>query len=367
MELAEKAVRRFRERFGTAPDGVAFAPGRVNVIGEHVDYCGLPVLPFALPHGIAIAFRRRRDSLVRFANESRESPELRLPGEAEGWGRYVGAAAQAVGGARGADGMAVSDLPMASGLSSSSALVVASALALLRANGLRPPKPELALRLAAAEQGVAIAGGAMDQSVSLGARAGCAMWIHGDEWRRIPIPPGFRFLAAYSGEEADKGGPVGTLFDLRVREAKDALAGPPGSLRPPLDRRLRHVRSEAARTRAAVRALETGDARALGRILVAGHRSLRDDYEVSSPALDELVARALEAGALGARLTGAGFGGSVVVLNEPATHERVRERLVRSFYEPRGLPPEGALLDAVPSDGARVIPVQSLLGSASAT
>ncbi len=391
--LLRRAAAAFQERYRAQPEGVAFAPGRVNLIGEHVDYCQLPVLPFALSRGIAIAFRPRSDRTIRCANERAEFEDLHFAAEdapSRSWGRYPGAAARAVSGDAGFDGMVVSNLPIASGLSSSSSLVVATALALLRANGREtPPLPELALRLAAAERGVAIAGGAMDQSAALGARAGHALRIdfHRPGWQGIPVDARrFRFLAAFSGERAAKVGATGQTFDQRVREAAAAVARlrdvPPDgggfgpaypppfaetsadalrraarALPPPLDRRFRHLLSEAERTRDAIRALAEGDAPALGRILNEAHRSLRCDFEVSVPALDDLTAATTDAGALGARLTGAGFGGSVVALAEPDSAAGVRDRLRKTFYEPRGVPADTSLLDATPADGAGVFPV----------
>ncbi len=391
--LLRRATEAFRERHGVRPAGVAFAPGRVNLIGEHVDYCQLPVLPFALSRGIAMAFHPRSDRMIQCGNERAEFEKVRFaPGDpVTGWGRYPAAAARAVGGDTGFDGMVVSNLPIASGLSSSSALVVATALALLRVNNREASLPELALELAAAERGVAIAGGAMDQSVALGARAGHALRIdfHRPRWRWIPVDPRpFRFLAAFSGERAAKGGPVGRIFDRRVREATTAIArvrdmpadgggfGPdyplpfaetsPETLRraarglpPPLDRRFLHLVNEAERTGDAGRALAEGDAPALGRILNDAHRSLRHDFEVSTPALDDLTRAALDAGALGARLTGAGFGGSAVILAEPDSFAGIRDRLRTAFYEPRGIPVETSLIDATPADGASVFTVPS--------
>ncbi len=389
--LLRRAAEAFRERYGALATGIGFAPGRVNLIGEHVDYCELPVLPFALSHGIAIAFRPRSDRVIRCANRNPAFAEIRFtPGESvDGWGRYLAAAGSVEKIDRGFDGMVVSNLPIASGLSSSSSLVVAAALALLWVNRQAVPFPKLALLVAAAEQGVAIAGGAMDQSVALGAQAGHALWIdfHEPGWRQIPVDPDrFGFLAAFSGEVAEKGGPLGQVFDQRVQEAHTAIARlretPPddGGFGPdypapfaatsgktllraarhlpsPLDRRFRHLVTEAERTRNAARALEEGDAATLGRLLNEAHDSLRDDFEVSTAGLDDLVEQARKAGALGARLTGAGFGGSIVILAEPRALPGIREQLMESFYRPRGLSPEAALLDATPAGGAKVFPI----------
>lgn len=394
------ARRAFRERFGHAPEGIAFAPGRVNLIGEHVDYCGLPVLPAALSRGVALAFAARPDDRVRCPTTAPgfEEVAFRL-GEAPpaaGFGRYLAAAAAGVGrwtsGFRGGlDGAIASDLPVAAGLSSSSAVVVAAALALLavrgRLSGTGPSpgeKMRLALDLAAAEHGVAIQGGAMDQSICLAAVPGHALHLSFDPpaWKPVPVNPArFSFFAAYSGQRADKGGIAGITFDARVREARAALAHarqflpqadtypslvanhPQAALLAAADRlpaplagRFRHVVTEAGRTAAAARFLEDGDAAGLGRVLNESHESLRRDYEVSTPDLDALVEAARSAGALGARLTGAGLGGSVVILAPPGQEAPLRAQLTNQYYLPRGIPAPGDthLLDATPSGPATV-------------
>ena len=378
---ANAARARFRDRFGRPPEGVAFAPGRVNLIGEHVDYCGLPVLPAALARGVALAFGARPDSRIRCATTEPGHPETRFAiggAPPAGFGRYLAAGALACGDpGPGFDGFLASDLPAASGLSSSSALVVATALALHAVRGREPPARErLAIALAEAEHRVALAGGAMDQSICLGARPGHALAISFDPpaWRPVPIDPApVAFLVAFSGERAEKGGAAGAVFDARGREAKEALrlAGLPrnrlgtpaalaraAALPRPLDGRLRHLASEARRTAAAERCLREGDAPGLGALLDGSHRSLRDDYGVSTPELDALVAEARRGGALGARLTGAGLGGSVVILSLPERRAAVRSRLRERFFAPRGVPdPDGThLLDGTPAGPAELLP-----------
>ena len=397
------AVGAFRERFGRAPEGIAFAPGRVNLIGEHVDYCGLPVLPAALSHGVALAFAARRDERVRCLTTAPGFDEAEfIPGDAPaaGFGRYLAAAANGLeagrwtpGSRAGLDGAIASDLPVAAGLSSSSAVVIAGALALLAARGrLGPGAPlprgaamRLALDLAEAEHGVAIQGGAMDQSICLGAVPGHALHIAFEPpgWTPIPVDRSrFRFLVAYSGRRADKGSAAGTIFDERVRQARQALALAREFLRDansypalvanhslpallaaadrmpaPLGGRFRHVVTEADRITAAVAHLQNGDAAALGEVLDASHESLRRDYEVSTPELDELVEAARSAGALGARLTGAGLGGSAVILAAPDREQAIRTAIAERYYLPRGIPePDGThLLDATPSGAAVLV------------
>ena len=393
-----RAARAFAERFGGRPEAVAFAPGRINLIGEHVDYCGLPVLPAALPQGIALAFRSAPRARIRCRSTGSGYGETQV-GLADpapsGFGRYLSAAAAGLRsggwigpGARGFGGVLASNLPPASGLSSSSALVVAAALAMLAVNGRlragaalsREDQRRLAGDLAEAEHGVAIRGGAMDQSVCLGAAPGHALFIEfkPPRWTQVPVARRFSFLAAFSGRRADKGGAAGVLFNRRVRQAEEAISrvqrlladrsGLPALLRrhgtaalreagrrlpPSLDRRFRHLVTEADRTRLARLALERGEPTKLGALLDASHESLRRDYEVSTAELDALVRTARDAGAPGARLTGAGLGGSVVILTTPDQRETVRTALISRYYRPRGIEaPERFLLDADPAPGA---------------
>jgi len=395
------ARRAFRERHGRGPEGVAFAPGRVNLIGEHVDYCGLPVLPAALSHGVALAFAARRDGRVRCRTTEPGFDEAdfiiaKSPAPA-GFGRYLAAAAAGLDTGRwtpasrtGFDGTIASDLPVAAGLSSSSAVVIAGALALLAVRGRLAPGEtlpredamRLALDLAAAEHGVAIQGGAMDQSVCMGGVPGHALHIAFEPLRWTPVrvdPSRFCFLVAHSGQRADKGGAAGAVFDERVRQARDALhlaraflpdadsypalvahrplpdlLAAADRLPAPLAGRFRHVVTEARRTAAAALHLEGRDAAAFGETLDASHESLRRDYEVSTPELDELVEAARDAGALGARLTGAGLGGSVVILAPPGRTAAIRAHLAERYYLARGIAaPRGThLLDATPSGPA---------------
>ena len=397
----DAARRAFRERFGRTPEGAAFAPGRVNLIGEHVDYCGLPVLPAALSRGVALAFAARRDERVRCLTTAPGFDETDFTiGESlppAGFGRYLAAAAAGLDAGRwtpgsraGFDGAIASDLPVAAGLSSSSAVVIAGAFALLGVRGGLTPgealPPEdamrLALDLAEAEHGVAIQGGAMDQSVCLGAVPGHALHIAFEPSRWTPVrvdPHRFRFLVAYTGERADKGGEAGAIFDERVRQARKALhraraflphadsypalvakhtlpdlLAAADRLPAPLAGRFRHVVTEARRTAAAARQLKDRAAAAFGETLDASHESLRRDYEVSTPDLDELVEAARDAGALGARLTGAGLGGSVVILARPGREAAIEARLTERYYLRRTIAAPGGthLLDATPSGSA---------------
>jgi galactokinase len=394
--MRESLAARFRGAFDGDAAFAVHAPGRVNLIGEHVDYCGLPVFPMAVQRGVTIAARPRRDAVSRLINLSAQFPERRFrvgadiptlpPGD---WGNYLQAAAQAVarryGNLKGVDAVVGSDLPIAAGLSSSAALVVAAGLALLAANEVAYDPLELMELLAAGEQYVGTAGGGMDQAISIGARAGFAARIEFRPVRlsHVPVPDGWRFLVAWSLKHAEKSGPAQRLYNARTQETASAreivaqhlalgpiatyaelLAARPRAellesgavLEPDLLKRYRHVVSEGARVDDAVAAMTRNDLAAFGALMDASHESLREDYEVSSPELDRLVEVAREAGAAGARLTGAGFGGSIVALvpaeRAEAALGEIRERYYAAYSQDEV---ESWLFVALPSAGARVI------------
>jgi galactokinase len=332
----------------------------------------------AIQRAVRVALRPRRDSRVRLENldpgfEPREfeiGPEI-APFAAGDWGNYAKAAAQAL--ARrapircGFEALVVGDVPAAAGLSSSSALAVASALAVLAANGTEIDRLELMELCARAERYVGTESGGMDQAICLGGRAGHAVLIEFEplRLRPTPVPSDWRFVIANTFVEAKKSGAAQAGYNARVCECAEALrefealsyrelvaehsAGEllglaEKQLPDVLLRRFRHVVSENARVEDARAAMLEGDLAAFGRLMDASHASLRDDYEVSCAELDRLVELARAGGAAGARLTGAGFGGCIVALCRASRLERLLERL------PRG----PAVLVAEPSDGARV-------------
>jgi galactokinase len=276
------------------------APGRINLIGEHTDYSGGLVLPVAIQLGITLSF------------EPADGIALEAPG-GERYVEAVWAELAALGRPEvGITGSVEADLPQGAGLGSSGAFEVAVALALCAAAEFELEPLELALACQRAERrAVGVPSGLLDQAASLLGRAGSALLLDCGslEHRWVPLPDEVAILVLDSGERhaLEQSG-----YGDRRRELE---AGDP--------RRVRHVQTENARVRATVAAFERGDTRALGLIFAASHASLRDDYEVSTPALDALVAAALDAGAFAARMTGGGFGGSIVALAEPARAEDV--------------------------------------------
>ena len=399
----ERERLAFREAFdGEDPSHLSRAPGRVNLIGEHTDYNNLPVFPMALRQEIRVLFRPRDDATVRFANLDAEFPPRSfplshdIPREGAGdWGNYLKAPCQALtrrlGPLRGMDALLASTLPVASGLSSSSALVIAVGRALLSANRTEIPTLELAEEMARAERYTGTQGGGMDQAISLGAVAGRASRIEFDPLRMFEsaVPPGWRFVVAHTLVRAEKSGGAQAAYNRRREECAEALAtlGPvltpdpaahsptypellariplkellplaEAHLSPNLLPRFRHVVTEAARVYEAEEAMHRGDLLTFGILMDASHESLRNDYEVSSPELDRLVALARKGGAAGARLTGAGFGGCVVALTEDRYLDRVFSSL-EGYYRNLGstdLLPRVLFL-AEPSGGAAIQPL----------
>jgi galactokinase len=363
------------------------APGRVNLIGEHIDYHGLPVLPIAIRRSVRVAFRARPDHRIRAVSaggygvrDFAWTADL-APVAGGDWENYLRAAACAVGrkwgAGRGVDAAIVSDLPPAAGLSSSSALIVAFTLSLLHANAIAPTFEELMEILPEGEQFVGTRGGGMDHAASLASRAGCASLIEFDPLavRPVPVPPDWAFLVAHSLTVAEKSGAVRQQYNACRAAGTTALQrlGFPSyrlaiqgrtlaQLEELAEQKLinaaeqaafLHVASEALRVRAAVRAMERPDAAAFGSLLVASHASLRDRLHVSCAALDRLVAAAIDSGALGARLTGAGFGGCAVVFCRQPDLPAVRSGLIRRYYA--GLPQFDErlhLIHAEPGPGA---------------
>lgn len=369
--------RRFHKLFGTAPAAVVCAPGRVNLIGEHLDYAGLPVLPMAIERRITLHVASRTDDRVRLVSAreefgEREFPIARsIPPYPKGdWGNYPKAAVQGLveagHGVAGFDGVLDSDLPPAAGLSSSSALVVATALAALAASRggggadlALPDRLSFAALLARAERYVGTRGGGMDQAAILAGREGRALHIRFDPLRvdYVRVPTEWTFVVAHSLATAEKSGAAREAYNTRRAEVESALKldGDGREIPAPLRQRLQHVVGEAERVEHAVSALRSDDIDAFGRLMLASHESLRADFEVSTAALDTLVQESMAAGAVGARLTGAGLGGCVLALVPFPALDGFLERMHAAYYEPRGLSPNGNHLFAVqPGSGAAV-------------
>lgn len=433
LERAGTLARELRALGGADSRIVAVrAPGRVNLIGEHTDYSGLPVLPAAIDRSTIVAAiaSPEHEMILRNTDRTFESRsfqiEKAIPAYPVGdWANYVKAGIQGVIDHFGARGVPDAKLrgatmivdgrvPVAAGLSSSSALTVAAALAFMALNGLELAPLECAAMLARSEWYVGTRGGGMDQAAALMGRRDHALFIEFNPLRvrAIKMPSGAALVVADSCEIADKSGSVRTEYNRRVVEcslaariiarqmkldgvrtlgdvvsasanwhsadliaileatapprlapdlveaahilgiSRDALADDllgGGAIGVKLDpsapleilRRARHVLTETERVVRAAAILEEGDLVAMGALMNASHASLAADFDCSTPRLDRIVAAARNGGALGARLTGAGFGGSIVALSRAAEAERIFNSIDREYYEPLGIDAHG--------------------------
>lgn len=361
---AQRAITLFRDTFSAKPEGVWVAPGRVNLIGEHVDYNGGLCLPMALPHRTFVAARRRSDDEARLV--SALDPQAVwsggvgaiAPGTVAGWVAYAAGPAWTLRG----DGHPVSGfeatydscVPLGAGLSSSAAIECATAAALdgLFGFGLMDDdagRAAVARACQRAENEVAGAPtGGLDQAAAMRCRAGHALELDclDGSVQQIPFdlePDGLRLLVIdtraehalvdgqYAARRASCEEAARILGVQFLREVTDLDAALAQLTNPVQQRRVRHVVTEIARVRELVALLRDGRIREAGAVMDASHTSLRDDYEVTCPELDVAVEAARDAGALGARMTGGGFGGSAIALVPQDRVERVMASVADAF------------------------------------
>jgi galactokinase len=371
---------QFRVLTGAAPEGVWSAPGRVNLIGEHTDYNDGLCLPVALPLRTRVAAARRDDRTLRLqslqAPTGQAAVEVGLDevreGRPGGWAAYVAGAVWALEQdghvLSGLDALVDGDVPVGAGLSSSAALVCATALAAADLHGLDlgdtdPGRAHLAQLCVRAENTIAGAPtGGMDQAAALRCRGGHALLLdcRDGSVRQVPFDLPAHGLALLvvdtraghantDGQYADRRRAcedaarrlgLASLREVVPAGLADALAELDDAV---LQRRTRHVVTEIDRVRNAVAALEDDDFPRVGRLFTESHASMRDDFEISCPELDLVVETALRHGALGARMTGGGFGGSAIALGRAedvdTLADRVRTAFVDAgFREPRCFP-----------------------------
>ncbi len=371
----------FFQRTGQQPEGTWVAPGRVNLIGEHTDYNDGYVLPLAIDRGVMLTAARREDGALRIWSLQENEPALSSiddlgPGSVKGWAAYVAGVAWAmrVAGARigGADIVLSGDVPLGAGLASSAALECATALALddLYGTGMEPEDRAL-LAHRAENDFVGVPCGVMDQMAATLGRTGHALFLDTRSLAHEHVPfdlaaAGLTLLvidtrsghALVEGKYADRRAAcesaadelgLAALRDLRSDELEEALA----TLDDERAGRVRHVVTENGRVLETVDLLRAQRFPDIGPLLTASHASLRKDYAVSSPELDTAVDSALLAGALGARMTGAGFGGSAVALVEVGAAHDVTAAVTAAFAERGFGTPE--LFPAVASEGAHRI------------
>ncbi len=345
------------------------APGRVNLIGEHTDYNNGLVLPLAIDRDIRIAAiptDDRRVELTRVDTGERRGFDLDEDRAPDGtWLDYVAGTAAALADSglpiTGLRGIISTSLPEGAGLSSSAAIELASAWALLGREARTVDPLGLAQIAQRAENAyVGIQSGLMDQFAAACGVVGHALYLdcRSLEWRPVRLPRDVAIVVCHTGSSRRLGGSEYNLrreqceaavavlarADPEVRSLRDAsaalLAAERHNLDPVVARRAEHVITENERVEALIAALEAGDVAAIGPILRAGHESLRDAYEVSSPELDALVEIAVAVpGVIGARMTGAGFGGCTINLVQPAAIDDLREAVMARYPARTGRTP----------------------------
>jgi len=368
----------FVSRFNGPPRWVVRAPGRVNLIGEHTDYNDGFVLPLAIDRAVWIALAPRDDRRVEvFSLDFNDLADLFLDNLTQGdghWSEYVKGTAWSLREAgfalTGWDGVLAGDVPVGAGLSSSAALELAVARAFAAACSFAwDPATIARLAQRAENQWVGVHCGIMDQLISAAGRENCALLIdcRGLECTPVAFPPG---VAVAVLDTSTRRGLVDSEYNQRRRQCEEAAEffgvtalrdvdvetfnRRAGELDDVTWRRARHVVTENQRTLDAAEAMRRGDLVALGKLLAASHESLRDDFEVSSPALDAMVRAALNHPAChGARMTGAGFGGCAVALIDAVAADAFVEAVAADYRKETGLVPAVYVCRA--TNGAEVV------------
>ncbi len=380
-DAAQRASASFESEYGRPPGGVWSAPGRVNLIGEHTDYNGGLVLPFAIDRRTYCAAALRDDRILRVRSATIEgeaaiaiddlSPEL-----LSGWSAYplgvawaLGQAGADLSAASGVDLYLTSDVPLGAGLSSSAAIECAVAVALNELWGLGRDRMALA-RAGRLAENVAVGAptGIMDQSASLLGEADHAVFLdcsteiaesvplHLDRegLAVLVIDTHVRHEHATGGygdrrESCERGAALLGVTSLHFIGESD-LPRARAVLDDETYRRVRHVVTESARVAATVRALCDEGPQAIGELLLASHASMRDDFEISVPELDLAVESAMRHGALGARMTGGGFGGAAIALVAVDAADGIAAAVTEDFATAGFAAPR--CFTVVPSDGA---------------
>ena len=370
--------KKFLETFGAEPDLVAAAPGRVNLIGEHIDYSDGFVLPFAIKDRTLVAARKRGDSTVRIASAQRRNKIVTVdistvkPGLKGEWERYALGVLWALGVKEGVDLLIDGHVPLGAGLSSSAALECSVATAMNHLFDLGFNLEELArLTQKAENQYVGVPCGIMDQSVSLMATQGSALLLDCRDLTTKNIPfdvasSGLELLiidtqahhaltdGGYAERRASCESVVAKLGIASLRElSMEQLENSRGLLTETEFVRARHAVTEMKRVLECVDALSNSDFEKVGHLINQSHTSLRDDYTVSCPELDTAVEAALSAGALGSRMVGGGFGGSAIALIQ-ASKTKETIKLIEKAFSNKGFKAP-RFFASLPSQGAELL------------
>ena len=369
---------KFLETFGEEPDLVAAAPGRVNLIGEHIDYSEGFVLPFAIKDRTLVAARKRDDSIVRVASAQRRNKIISVdinevkPGLKGEWERYALGVLWSMGVKSGVDLLIDGHVPLGAGLSSSAALECSVATAMNHLFDMGFSLEELArLTQKAENQYVGVPCGIMDQSVSLMATNGFALLLDCRDLstRNIPFDVashGLELLiidtqahhALTDGGYAERRASCESVAaKLGVKSMRELTREQLDSSRDKLSEseyiRARHAVTEMKRVLDCVEALASEDFTQVGQLLNQSHNSLRDDYTVSCPELDTAVEASLAAGALGARMVGGGFGGSAIALIQVSKTSQTISAVEKAFADKKFKAPR--FFTSLPSQGAELL------------
>lgn len=376
--LREKVIHAFQQRFGESPAFIIRAPGRVNLIGEHTDYNAGFVLPMAINRAVWMAIRPRPDHTVSLYSLDMASPadfhleDLRY--ERQGWAEYVKGVAwvlyQRGYAVSGWEGVMSSDVPIGAGLSSSAALELAVARAFSAVDNWEWQAAKMALVGQEAEnKWVGVNCGIMDQMISAAGKANHALLIDCRDLsnKLVPLPAG---CAVVILDTATRRGLVDSAYNERRQQCEAAaqffkvshlrdvsltqLTEQAKKLDKLTYQRAKHVVSENERVLETVAAMQENNPGRVGELMVASHLSLRDDFEVSSPALNQIVEIALaQPGCYGARMTGAGFGGCAVALVQAEQAETFAQAVAEQYHSQSGLQPN--IYISVATDGAAVV------------
>ena len=369
---------KFQEVFGTRPDIIASAPGRVNLIGEHVDFLDGFVLPFAISDATTVAIAKNSSNKIRCASIQKKGVVSTIdcaniaPKSGEAWARYPIGVLWSLGIETGIDILVDGQVPLGAGLSSSAALECAVATAINELFNLGLTLPELARAAQRAENiYVGMPCGIMDQSVSLMATGGNALLLDTRDLsiEQIPFniaPLGLELLvidtqvhhALVDGGYAERRASCEkAIADLDITSLRDISISEFVARKPELDEktylRAFHGVTEMKRVLDAVALLKAGDFVGFGEIVTAAHISLRDNYTVSCPELNLAVDNALKFGALGSRMIGGGFGGSAIALIKAKDSELIKSEIKSGFMKARFKSPR--FFSALPSAGAQII------------
>jgi galactokinase len=376
--LHQLVVETFQQRYGVAPTAIVRGPGRVNLIGEHTDYNDGFVLPMAIDRASWIALRPRKDSQVRIFSRNHNEPAefdlAKMTKVPEQWVEYVKGTAWALQDAgyklTGWDGVTDCDVPLGAGLSSSASFEMAVARAFEVSSGFAWDPAKMALLGQKAEnKWVGVNCGIMDQMISAAGKNGHALLIdcRSLEHHLVPLPHGTVVVVL---DTATRRGLVGSAYNERraqceaaakffgVKALRDVSVAQFNAKASQLDettrKRARHVVTEDERTTQAADAMRKNDAKLLGRLMNESHESLKDDFEVTNEALNVIVECARRApGCIGARMTGAGFGGCAVALVETDKAETFVKLAAADYEKAMKLKP--SLYVCQPSNGAEIV------------